>query len=148
MEKQEVELQSPSSQSTSPENTESDTSMENQFVDPSTQKQSAPSIFSSWTKSFKTLQPTSQQGPQAQTTTQSAFTRISTGLGLHFSATPADSSVKSEASGSSIIGSLTKGIVDTSVSAVKAVQVKARHMVSQNKRRFQVILEAIIYLLS
>lgn len=139
MEKQEVELQSPSSQSTSPDNTKSDASVQNQNVDPSTQNQPAPSMFSSWTRSFKTLQPTSQQNQQAQTTTQSAFTRISSGLGLNFSATPSDSSAKSEASGSSIIGSLTKGIVDTSVSAVKAVQVKARHMVSQNKRRFQVI---------
>lgn len=138
MEKQEVELQSPSSQSTSPDNTKTDASVQNQNVDPSTQNQPAPSMFSSWTRSFKTLQPTSQQG-QAQITTQSAFTRISSGLGLNFSATPSDSSTKSEASGSSIIGSLTKGIVDTSVSAVKAVQVKARHMVSQNKRRFQVI---------
>jgi phosphatidylinositol-3,4,5-trisphosphate 3-phosphatase and dual-specificity protein phosphatase PTEN len=138
MEKQEVELQSPSSQSTSPENTTSDANMQNQFVDPSAQKKPASSIFSSWTKNFKTLQLTSQQGSQAQTMTQSAFTRISSGLGLHFSETPADTSVKSEASGSGIIGSLTKGIVDTSTSAVKAVQVKARHMVSQNKRRFQV----------
>ncbi|KAJ4819881.1 hypothetical protein LUZ62_032447 [Rhynchospora pubera] len=137
MEKQEVELQSPSSQSTSPEITKSDAGTENQFVDPSIQGKPAPSMFSSWTKSFKMLQPTSQQGPQAETTTQSAFTRISSGLGLRFSATPGDSSEKSEASGSGIIGSLTKGIVDTSMSAVKAVQVKARHMVSQNKIRFQ-----------
>ncbi|KAI7741004.1 hypothetical protein M8C21_004769 [Ambrosia artemisiifolia] len=36
-----------------------------------------------------------------------------------------------------IIGTLTKGFVDTSKNAVKAVQVKARHVVSQNKRRYQ-----------
>ncbi|KAJ0798272.1 putative phosphatidylinositol-3,4,5-trisphosphate 3-phosphatase [Helianthus annuus] len=35
------------------------------------------------------------------------------------------------------IGTLTKGFVDTSKSAAKAVQVKARHVVSQNKRRYQ-----------
>ena len=32
----------------------------------------------------------------------------------------------------------TKGLVDSSKSAVKAMQVKARHIVSQNKRRYQV----------
>ncbi|CAO2152454.1 unnamed protein product [Urochloa humidicola] len=36
-----------------------------------------------------------------------------------------------------VFGSLMKGIVDSSKNAVKAVQVKARHMVSQNKRRYQ-----------
>ncbi|KAL0356860.1 UNVERIFIED_CONTAM: Phosphatidylinositol 3,4,5-trisphosphate 3-phosphatase and protein-tyrosine-phosphatase PTEN2A [Sesamum calycinum] len=37
----------------------------------------------------------------------------------------------------SFIGSITKGLVDSSKNAVKAVQVKARHVVSQNKRRYQ-----------
>jgi phosphatidylinositol-3,4,5-trisphosphate 3-phosphatase/dual-specificity protein phosphatase PTEN len=37
-----------------------------------------------------------------------------------------------------IFGTITKGLVDTSKNAVKAVQVKARHAVSQNKRRYQV----------
>ncbi|PRQ48057.1 putative phosphoric monoester hydrolase [Rosa chinensis] len=38
---------------------------------------------------------------------------------------------------SGVFGSFTKGILSTSQSAVKAVQVKARHLVSQNKRRYQ-----------
>uniref|UniRef100_A0A803NFD5 Uncharacterized protein n=1 Tax=Cannabis sativa TaxID=3483 RepID=A0A803NFD5_CANSA len=38
---------------------------------------------------------------------------------------------------SGVFESLTKGFVDSSRSAVKAVQVKARHIVSQNKRRYQ-----------
>jgi phosphatidylinositol-3,4,5-trisphosphate 3-phosphatase/dual-specificity protein phosphatase PTEN len=37
----------------------------------------------------------------------------------------------------SVIESITKGLVDTSMFAVRAVQVKARHIVSQNKRRYQ-----------
>lgn len=39
---------------------------------------------------------------------------------------------------SGVFESLTKGLVDTSQNAVKAMQVKARHIVSQNKRRYQV----------
>lgn len=39
---------------------------------------------------------------------------------------------------SGVFQSFTKGLVNTSQSAVKAVQVKARHLVSQNKRRYQV----------
>lgn len=39
---------------------------------------------------------------------------------------------------SSVIESLTKGLADSSMTAVKALQVKARHIVSQNKRRYQV----------
>ncbi|XP_074375140.1 phosphatidylinositol 3,4,5-trisphosphate 3-phosphatase and protein-tyrosine-phosphatase PTEN2A-like [Apium graveolens] len=37
----------------------------------------------------------------------------------------------------SIFGSLTKGLVDSSMFAVKAFQLKARQIVSQNKRRYQ-----------
>eukprot|EP00850_Spirogloea_muscicola_P016715 SM000138S00022 [mRNA] locus=s138:63067:67659:- [translate_table: standard] len=37
----------------------------------------------------------------------------------------------------SSLGSLTRGLLDSSRSAVRAVQARARHMVSQNKRRFQ-----------
>ncbi|KAH0995811.1 hypothetical protein GBA52_019675 [Prunus armeniaca] len=38
---------------------------------------------------------------------------------------------------SGVFQSFTKGLVNTSQSAVKAVQVRARHLVSQNKRRYQ-----------
>ncbi|BFG35905.1 hypothetical protein CerSpe_221790 [Prunus speciosa] len=38
---------------------------------------------------------------------------------------------------SGVFQSFTKGLVNTSQIAVKAVQVKARHLVSQNKRRYQ-----------
>ncbi|KAL0384240.1 UNVERIFIED_CONTAM: Phosphatidylinositol 3,4,5-trisphosphate 3-phosphatase and protein-tyrosine-phosphatase PTEN2A [Sesamum radiatum] len=48
---------------------------------------------------------------------------------------PSENSGKSTFS--RFIGSITKGLVDSSKNAVKAVQVKARHVVSQNKRRYQ-----------
>ncbi|KAL6351467.1 hypothetical protein AAG906_040821 [Vitis piasezkii] len=37
----------------------------------------------------------------------------------------------------SLFGMFTKGIVDSSKNAMKVVQVKARHVVSQNKRRYR-----------
>ncbi|KAK1383236.1 phosphatidylinositol 3,4,5-trisphosphate 3-phosphatase and protein-tyrosine-phosphatase PTEN2A-like [Heracleum sosnowskyi] len=37
----------------------------------------------------------------------------------------------------SVFGSLAKGLLDSSLFAVKAFQLKARHIVSQNKRRYQ-----------
>lgn len=45
---------------------------------------------------------------------------------------------------SGVLGSFTKGILSTSQFAVKAVQVKARHLVSQNKRRYQVAYQTSI----
>jgi phosphatidylinositol-3,4,5-trisphosphate 3-phosphatase/dual-specificity protein phosphatase PTEN len=51
-----------------------------------------------------------------------------------------DDNPNEPAAQSNLFGSITKGLVDTSKNAVKAVQVKARHVVSQNKRRYQVLL--------
>ncbi|KAF5960326.1 hypothetical protein HYC85_001535 [Camellia sinensis] len=72
---------------------------------------------------------------------KSTFARLASSMGLHL---PAKASGKSEgAEGtsttaqSSVLESLTKGFVDSFLSAVKAVQVNARHIVSQNKRRYQ-----------
>ncbi|CAN1310316.1 Phosphatidylinositol 3,4,5-trisphosphate 3-phosphatase and protein-tyrosine-phosphatase PTEN2A [Linum perenne] len=71
----------------------------------------------------------------------STLSRITSGLGLHLLAMTSGSEepVKgSETAGqSSVLESVTKGIVDSSRDAVKAIQVKARHAVSQNKRRYQ-----------
>ena len=47
--------------------------------------------------------------------------------------------IESSSSNEGAFGNLAKGILDTSKNAVKAVQTKARHLVSQNKRRYQVI---------
>ncbi|WCJ31264.1 Phosphatidylinositol 3 4 5-trisphosphate 3-phosphatase and protein-tyrosine-phosphatase PTEN2A [Euphorbia peplus] len=71
----------------------------------------------------------------------STFTRITSGLGLQFaskdSSQNATSPGKAASPRASVIESFAKGLVDSSLDAVKAVQVKARHAVSQNKRRYQ-----------
>lgn len=107
--------------------------------------ESPPSMFStsglsSWAKNLKIPQPSSdQESPTGKNT----FSRLTSGLGLRSS--PKSPQQDESAVGSTtptsaqagVFGSLTKGIVDSSRNAVKAVQVKARHMVSQNKRRYQ-----------
>ncbi|KAM7507129.1 hypothetical protein LguiA_017582 [Lonicera macranthoides] len=69
----------------------------------------------------------------------SAFARLASGFGLGPKASESNESAgeTSAAAQSSVLESFTKGLVDTSMSAMKAVQVKARHIVSQNKRRYQ-----------
>ncbi|KAK7309188.1 hypothetical protein RJT34_05722 [Clitoria ternatea] len=75
-----------------------------------------------------------QQGTQAENNGQSAFARLTGGQQMPSNRTgPATSGAEQP----NLIESLTKGLVDSSKSAVKAVQVKARHIVSQNKRRYQ-----------
>lgn len=72
----------------------------------------------------------------------STFARLTSGFGLNFGSVapgPNESSkgnVTSTQAGG-VLESFTKGLVDSSRSAVKAMQVKARHVVSQNKRRYQ-----------
>ncbi|XP_065876189.1 phosphatidylinositol 3,4,5-trisphosphate 3-phosphatase and protein-tyrosine-phosphatase PTEN2A-like [Euphorbia lathyris] len=71
----------------------------------------------------------------------STFSRISSGLGLQFTSKAPSQNATSQGNVASpragVIESLTKGIVDSSRGAVKAMQVRARHAVSQNKRRYQ-----------
>jgi phosphatidylinositol-3,4,5-trisphosphate 3-phosphatase/dual-specificity protein phosphatase PTEN len=103
------------------------------------------SNLSSWAKNLKIPQPSSgQESPTGKNT----LSRLTSGLGLRSS--PKDPQQDESAVGSmtsttaqtGVFGSLTKGIVDSSKNAVKAVQIKARHMVSQNKRRYQVHMSA------
>ncbi|PON67196.1 Atypical dual specificity phosphatase, subfamily A [Trema orientale] len=71
----------------------------------------------------------------------SALTRFTRGFGSQTPSvdSPPDKDVKAntESQQSGVFESFTKGLVDSSRSAVKAMQVKARHIVSQNKRRYQ-----------
>ncbi|CAI0406186.1 unnamed protein product [Linum tenue] len=72
----------------------------------------------------------------------STLSRITSGIGLRLSAMASGSEEASQGSATTagqggVLESLTKGLVDSSRSAVKAIQVKARHAVSQNKRRYQ-----------
>lgn len=108
-------------------------------------REAPPSMFSTsglstWAKNLKIPQPSSgQESPTGKNT----FARFTSGLGLRLSPKAAQQDEIAEGSTSpttgqsGVFGSLTKGIVDSSKNAVKAVQVKARHMVSQNKRRYQ-----------
>ncbi|XP_042495217.1 phosphatidylinositol 3,4,5-trisphosphate 3-phosphatase and protein-tyrosine-phosphatase PTEN2A-like [Macadamia integrifolia] len=105
----------------------------------------APSLLSasgvsSWARSLKIPQP-STAGQEDSNAGKSPFSRFTSGFGLRSS--PKSPSPDESDDGASttaqpgVFGSFTKGLVDSSKSAVKAVQVKARHMVSQNKRRYQ-----------
>ncbi|CAI9781861.1 unnamed protein product [Fraxinus pennsylvanica] len=108
----------------------------------------APSKFSAsgitmWAKNLKVPQPFvgSQDESPSGNSGKSSFARFTGGLGLRLSPKSPQADEGSEGSLSStepgFIGTITKGLVDSSKSAVKAVQVKARHVVSQNKRRYQ-----------
>ncbi|KAF7129378.1 hypothetical protein RHSIM_Rhsim10G0113100 [Rhododendron simsii] len=97
--------------------------------------------ISSWAKSVKFSLPAASVNEDSKggNAGKSAFARLASGFGLHLP-TKASGETQGAASmtaQSGVFESLTKGLVDSSLSAVKAVQVKARHIVSQNKRRYQ-----------
>ena len=96
--------------------------------------------ISTWAKSLKVPQPFSsaRTDSDVDNTEKSAFAKFTSGLGLRLSPQPDETGEGTSQPG--FIGTITKGLVDTSKNAVKAVQVKARHAVSQNKRRYQVFL--------
>lgn len=101
-----------------------------------------PSKLSTWAKSFKIPQPFtgSQEEENSGNAAKSSFARFTSGFGLRSSPkSPTDDHSEGISTNpqSGFIGTFTKGIVDTSKNAVKAVSVKARHVVSQNKRRYQ-----------
>ncbi|WOG82347.1 hypothetical protein DCAR_0101511 [Daucus carota subsp. sativus] len=96
--------------------------------------------LSMWAKNLKI--PDSLVGKQdSSPSDKSPLARFTSGLG--FRASPKASRLDDSAEGTSpsaqsnLFGTITKGLVDSSKVAVKAVQVKARHVVSQNKRRYQ-----------
>lgn len=102
----------------------------------------SPSKISSWAKNLKLPQSlvSSQDESVPGSSGKSTFARLTSGIGLRLSpksTADENSNITSPTSTPGFIGTLTKGIVDSSKSAVKAVQVKARHAVSQNKRRYQ-----------
>ncbi|MED6144602.1 Phosphatidylinositol 3,4,5-trisphosphate 3-phosphatase and protein-tyrosine-phosphatase pten2a [Stylosanthes scabra] len=96
---------------------------------------------SSWAKNLNISQPSgSQEDPSTANAGKSTFARLTSNLGLRLSpkSPPSDdSSDETPVQSNNIFGSITRGLVDSSKNAVKAVQVKARHVVSQNKRRYQ-----------
>lgn len=116
-------------------------------TDNSSDAQSKPSTagISTWAKSLKIPQPFSatQEVSSPGNNGKSPFARFTSGFGMRSSpkspqANDTSESERSTTAQSGFIGTFTKGLVDSSKNAVKAVQVKARHVVSQNKRRYQV----------
>lgn len=110
----------------------------------------SPTGISSWAKNLKISQPFSgsQDDSSSGNVGKSTFARITSNFGLRLSpkSPVADDSSNETAGQSNLFGTITKGLVDSSKNAVKAVQVKARHVVSQNKRRYQVLfLFKLIY---
>ncbi|KAL1564178.1 Phosphatidylinositol 3,4,5-trisphosphate 3-phosphatase and protein-tyrosine-phosphatase pten2a [Salvia divinorum] len=94
------------------------------------------SAMSAWARGLKLTQ--AQQEPKKTNSGNFTFARLASGLGLQIPLKSDENGDKGSAPAQSgVLGSLTKGIVDSSLNAVKAVQVKARHIVSQNKRRYQ-----------
>lgn len=132
----------PSSKASDVEHSRSPLSHEVSSSNDSSSKLSALSI-SSWAKNLKlpqTLAPSAANSDNGNGST-SAFSRLTSGLGLHLPSKAAAANESAEENSgtaqSGVFESLTRGLVDSSLSAVKAVQVKARHIVSQNKRRYQ-----------
>ncbi|OVA02070.1 Phosphatase tensin type [Macleaya cordata] len=115
--------------------------------DSSTHDTPTPSLLSasgisSWAKSLKIPQPlaATEEDTRAGNAGKSTFSRFTSGFGLLSPKDPVpDESAEgtSTATETGVLGSFTKGLVDSSRNAVKAVQVRARHIVSQNKRRYQ-----------
>lgn len=121
-----------------------DSEVHNQTQDVPASKFSVSGI-STWAKSLKipqTLSLAKDESPAADAGT-STFSRFTSGIGLRISprapATENTTETIATSPQSGLIGNLAKGLVDSSKSAVRAVQVKARHVVSQNKRRYQVL---------
>ncbi|XP_045812250.1 phosphatidylinositol 3,4,5-trisphosphate 3-phosphatase and protein-tyrosine-phosphatase PTEN2A-like [Trifolium pratense] len=92
--------------------------------------------ISSWARNLRLG--AADQNSQTENSGFSAFARLASGIGLRSpsnEAAPGNSGT--EQSNLITLESFTKGLVDSSKSAVKAMQTKARHIVSQNKRRYQ-----------
>ena len=111
----------------------------------------SPSGISSWAGSLKFPQSWgAAQDSETGNAGMSTFGRFTSGLGLRIPSVAPVPDEKNEETAvtaqSGVLESFTKGLVDSSRSAVKAMQVKARHIVSQNKRRYQVVYHFNIYI--
>jgi len=120
-----------------------------------TAKNSPASGFSQWARGFRlpTSLGTSSSGSSSDTPKASPFSMLTSGFGKRVPAkAPADSTGESPSTDDSVTApsvaagvqegnafdNFTKGFLDSSRNAVRTVQLKARHLVSQNKRRYQV----------
>jgi phosphatidylinositol-3,4,5-trisphosphate 3-phosphatase/dual-specificity protein phosphatase PTEN len=112
---------------------------------------SYPSGISSWARSLKFPESlgAAQEASQNGNAGMSTFSRFTSGLGLRMPpmapAPDENNEGRTATAQSGVFESFTKGLVDSSRTAVKAMQVKARHIVSQNKRRYQVAYHRIVF---
>ncbi|XP_042459227.1 phosphatidylinositol 3,4,5-trisphosphate 3-phosphatase and protein-tyrosine-phosphatase PTEN2A-like [Zingiber officinale] len=97
--------------------------------------------ISSWAQALRGLQGSHQGDSQSGNEGKSTLQRITSGFG---SLLPSNLSSKEESvennttvMQSGVFEVLTKGLVDSSRTAMKTVQVKARQIASQNKKRYQ-----------
>ncbi|KAI4314996.1 hypothetical protein L6164_027850 [Bauhinia variegata] len=101
------------------------------------------SSVSSWTRNLKFLQPLGATPEHSHNgnTGMSVLSSLTSGIALKIPPMPPVQKETVQASSGaeepSLIESFTKGLVDSSKSAVKAMQIKARHFVSQNNSRYQ-----------
>ncbi|XP_031480074.1 phosphatidylinositol 3,4,5-trisphosphate 3-phosphatase and protein-tyrosine-phosphatase PTEN2A-like [Nymphaea colorata] len=99
------------------------------------------SSISSWAKSIKIPSFSNQEDAESGGSAKSSFSRFASGFVLRTSPRSPTADETGEgtptAAQPSVLGNFTKGLVDSSKNAMKVVQTKARHMVSQNKRRYQ-----------
>lgn len=100
--------------------------------------------ISSWAQALRGLQGSHQGDSQSGNEGKSTLQRITSGFG---SLLPSNLSSKEESvennttvMQSGVFEVLTKGLVDSSRTAMKTVQVKARQIASQNKKRYQVLM--------
>ncbi|KAL5096827.1 hypothetical protein RYX36_001154 [Vicia faba] len=76
------------------------------------------------------------QNSQTESNGMSVFALWTSGIGRRVPSNET-ATANSGPNQSNLIESFTKGLMDSSKNAVKAVQSKARHIISQNKRRYQ-----------
>ncbi|KAJ7520031.1 hypothetical protein O6H91_20G064000 [Diphasiastrum complanatum] len=98
--------------------------------------------ISNWARGLRRSSTLDQETTQSTEPAKSPFNFLASGFGKRTSKIPvvdASSESSSEVRGvqEGGLGTLTKGFLDSSKNAMKAVQLKARHLVSQNKRRYQ-----------
>ncbi|CAL9159282.1 unnamed protein product [Musa hybrid cultivar] len=97
--------------------------------------------ISSWAQSLRNLQQSHQEDSQPGNAGKLTLQRLTSGFGslLYSNLSSKDENVEHDPTTlqSGVWGSLTKGLVDSSKTAMKTVQGKARQIVSQNKKRYQ-----------
>lgn len=99
--------------------------------------------FANWAKGLRINSHSTQDNSTPGDIGKNPFNILSSSFGKRSSAkipvvdAAFESTSVSQASQEGAFGTFAKGFIDTSKNAVKAVQTKARHLVSQNKRRYQ-----------